>query len=330
MSCCVFAQQETNPFDIKGRTTSSNIEYDEIVQVVQDSIVQDSISFDHSTDTLATANEAISELSEIQGQSNNPFDVRKKVSTSNTLEAPVTAEPKTKTSIYIDEEDEKIIPAVPKQNKSKSKAFVFWVLLFLIVVLASVINIKRNSFSNLYRSISNENYLRLIQREENNGLSPLFLILNFIFYINGGLFIYLTFHHFGFNVGFTFFIGAVVVLFVIYFIRIISMALLAYIFPITKEAKQYNFTILLYNNFIGIILIVINLLVAFGPNFFSNLFIYLGFILVAMFYLLRVFRGLLNSISYINQNFFHFFLYLCTFEIATVFILIKVVQNWAI
>jgi hypothetical protein len=220
------------------------------------------------------------------------------------------------------------VPDVPEQKKAPTQQFVFWILLFTIIILASILNLKRNSFSNLYRSISNENYLRLIQREENNGFSALFIILNGLFYINGGLFLYLTFAHYGYNVDINFFALSSFALFLVYLLRNLGMAYLAFVFPISKEANQYNFTVILYNNFIGIVLIVLNLMIAYSPSGISTFFLYLGFIIFGLFYMLRIFRGFLNSASFISNNFFHFFLYLCTFEIATVFILIKGVQIW--
>lgn len=316
--------QQVNPFDIKSRLSASDLKdrNDPSVHKIfedSDTLAEDSVKGSSESDTLDLT--TVYNVSDsIDASSTNPFDV--------SLELEQAIRKDSAGHQTIQKANKLDVPSVPKQKKAVTQNFVFWIILFTIIILASILNLKRNSFSNLYRSISNENYLRLIQREENNGFSPLFIILNGLFYINGGLFLYLAFAHYGFSVDFNFFAIASFILFLVYLVRNVGMAYLAYVFPISKEANQYNFTVILYNNFIGIMLIVINLIIAYSPTAIATFFLYIGFIMFGLFYLLRIFRGFLNSASFISNHLFHFFLYLCTFEIATVFILVKGIQIW--
>lgn len=316
--------QQVNPFDIKSRLSVSDLKdrNDPSVHKIfedSDTLAEDSVKGSSESDTLDLT--TVYNVSDsIDASSTNPFDV--------SLELEQAIRKDSAGHQTIQKANKLDVPSVPKQKKAVTQNFVFWIILFTIIILASILNLKRNSFSNLYRSISNENYLRLIQREENNGFSPLFIILNGLFYINGGLFLYLAFAHYGFSVDFNFFAIASFILFLVYLVRNVGMAYLAYVFPISKEANQYNFTVILYNNFIGIMLIVINLIIAYSPTAIATFFLYIGFIMFGLFYLLRIFRGFLNSASFISNHLFHFFLYLCTFEIATVFILVKGIQIW--
>jgi hypothetical protein len=316
--------QQGNPFDIKSRLIPvGQPEQQEVTKVPNlissDTTLDNALLKPDQADSISET--SVNEVSDSMHFSGfNPFEI----SSGIEPEQRIKQEPEQKSFAP----DLIEVPDVPEQSKASTPLFVFWILLFTIIILASILNLKRNSFSNLYRSISNENYLRLIQREENNGYSPLFIILNGLFYINGGLFLFLAFAHFGHAVDFNFFAIISFILFLIYLLRNLGMGFLAYVFPISKEANQYNFTVILYNNFIGILLIVLNLIIAYSPSGIATFFLYLGFIMFGLFYLLRLFRGFLNSASFISNHFFHFFLYLCTFEIATVFILIKGVQIW--
>jgi hypothetical protein len=312
--------QQVNPFDIKSRIITIEQPASESIPAWDKEVNADTSSHEEK-DSISPTFVNDDQYDSLNVGASNPFNVSPSDSAGS--EKALT---ETETGQEMPEKLD--VPDVPEQEKANTRIFVFWILLFTIIILASILNLKRNSFSNLYRSISNENYLRLIQREENNGFSALFIILNGLFYINGGLFIYLAFANFGMEEDFNFFALASFALFLLYMGRSLGMAFLSYVFPISKAVNQYNFTIILYNNFIGILLIVFNLIIAYSPPGISSVFLYTGFVMVGLFYLLRIFRGFLNSASFISNHLFHFFLYLCTFEIATVFILIKGVRIW--
>lgn len=217
------------------------------------------------------------------------------------------------------------------QNKEKgSNAFLFWLILLTGFILAIVINTKRGVISSVTKAITNENVLKLNHREEKKGANGHYLLLYFSFFINAAIFGYLVLYHFNGMNGWQVFQLMFLSILGIYLIRHLFLKLIGGSFPIQKEVSLYGFTIQSFNLFIGIMLIPMNLIIAFGPEKTAIPFIYISVIILGVLYLLRSFRGILISSRNISSNFFHFFLYLCAFEILPILLLIKVIENFNI
>ena len=214
------------------------------------------------------------------------------------------------------------------QQQKGSDQFIFWVLIFSLVLLVIVINANRAQIIKLYRSVLNENMLRLIQREEGGGFSSYFALLFLLFSLNAGLFVYLSFIRSDLSSGFRFFSIAVLFVMGIYLTRHLSMYILGSVFPVHKEASTYNFTILLYNSVFGIFLLPVNALLAYSPDNLSNLLIVIGLIIFSSFYLLRFIRGFLIAMGTPNFSFLHFFIYFCTCEIAPFLIVMNLITTY--
>lgn len=211
-------------------------------------------------------------------------------------------------------------------GRDYSLNFIFWILMASLLILAAVINLKRKSFLNLYRAITNDNYLKLLQREENNGSSFFFLLLYFLFFLNAALFIYQVLINKFEIKGYKVFLFLFVALLVIYMIRLVSTFILQVTFPLEKEAKQYNFTIIMFNIIVGLLLIPVNILTAYAP--FGPKMIYVGLGIIVLFYVLRQIRGLFIAARIKGMSYFHFFIYLCTFEVTPILWVISFVKNW--
>ena len=214
-----------------------------------------------------------------------------------------------------------------KKNNSTFTNFIFWILMISLFILAIVINLKRKTFMNLYRAITNDNYLKLLQREENNGLSFFFILLYVIFFLNASLFLYQTqldsLNIYGMKPYF------MVMLFLIgiYSMRYICMSLLHIVFPLEKEAKQFNFTVIMFNIIIGLLFIPLNVIIAYTG--IPGTAIWLGYAFIVFFYLLRQLRGLFIAARTRGINYFHFFIYLCAFEVAPIIWIISIANNWS-
>ena len=208
--------------------------------------------------------------------------------------------------------------------KYSTNTFIFWLVLFTLLLLAIVINVQRNVISKIVKSITNENVLKLLKREENNGLSGHYIMLYVIFFINFTCFIYLMAKYYkGFD-GFNNWLVIYGTVTVTYLLRHISMAFIGNIFNISKDSSLYSFTIMSFNIFLGLVLIPVNLVVAFSPVEISSAALQVGIGLIIILLLIRSARGLLVGARFIGENLFQFFIYLCTFEIAPILILLKI------
>ena len=330
--------QQVNPFDII-QTKAGSASTPQIILGANDSIgyynedidVVDSTLFEESVDTLIPESTVNTE-NQLNVEEDNPFNIRSTNSIGVTPREEVKEEPEIIAAVETPDKSEsswfsKLIPRKEAvSNIDYSLNFIFWILIVSLLILAAVINLKRKSFLNLYRAITNDNYLKLLQREEQSGSSFFFLLLYFLFFLNASLFLYQTiiskFEVSGYKVFLALFGG----LLLVYAIRLISTYLLQITFPLEKEAKQFNFTIIMFNIIVGLLLIPVNILIAYAP-FGSNL-IYLGLGIILLFYVLRQIRGLFIASRTKGLSYFHFFIYLCTFEVAPIVWIISFIKNW--
>jgi len=215
-------------------------------------------------------------------------------------------------------------------DSSESNAFLFFLNLLSALLLAIVINTQKGAIKKIANAITNENVLKLIHREEKKGISGYHLLLYVSFFINAGIFVYLIAFNFYNARGWMSFLWIFLGILGIYFGRHIFLMLIGKVFPFKKDSQLYGFTIQTFNIFLGIILIPFNLIIAFGPEKTTVPLIYIGLIIIGILALLRTFRGFLIASSYIQGNLFHFLLYLCTFEILPILLLIKIVGNFEI
>ena len=86
---------------------------------------------------------------------------------------------------------------------------------------------------------------------------------------------------------------------------------------------------MVFNIFLGICLIPLNFILAFGPSDFHGIMIGFSLTLGLIIVLLRTFRGVFIVSEYLVDRIFQIFIYLCAFEIAPMLILIKSVMNLA-
>ncbi len=217
----------------------------------------------------------------------------------------------------------------PKANTS-DKNFLFGLSLTMLILIALTSTIYRNQFVRAYRSFTNENVMRMLHREKGTVAYVPYYLLYGLFILNAGIYIYLLLRHYnqlsevpnlqllGYTIG-----GVSLVI----FLKQMVLGILGAVFPISKETSMYNMTITIFGIILSIILFVSNIVIAYAPPSILTGFIYFSLILVGIIYLFRSIRGLSIGTKFLNRNKFHFFLYLCTVEIAPILILWKLIGN---
>ncbi len=217
-----------------------------------------------------------------------------------------------------------------KKSEKGSNAFLFWLNLLTGFILAIVINTQRGALTKISKAITNENVLKLNHREEKKGANGHYILLYFSFIVNAAIFAYLVLYNLYNQGGWQIFQLCFFTILLVYVVRHIFLSLVRASFPIQKEVSLYGFTIQSFNLFIGIVLIPLNLVIAFGPETIAVSLIYLTMVVIGLLIVLRSFRGLLISSRLISSNLFHFFLYLCAFEILPILLLIKAIGSFGI
>ncbi len=256
----------------------------------------------------------------------NPFNVTHipiKRSKSRIIAKKAEAEAPSQATLNPESETEVKPEAVIEKENAGTNRFIFWLLLLQLLLLTSLLGINREIIRKIYRSINNDNFAKLVSRDYNGGYNALFGILYVFFFLSLSIFAYLVLKRiYGIN-GFGSYMGILLSVIGIYLIRHIFQGISGAVFPFGKASAYYNFSIILFNSFLGVVLFPINVIVAYTSTNLSLIGIYIGLGAVLILYLLRFLRGSLHAYTYIRKYVFHFFLYLCTCEFAPVFILVK-------
>jgi len=211
-------------------------------------------------------------------------------------------------------------------GNNSSDIFIFWFVFLAAILLAVVINTKRGIITSLTKSILNENMLKYNYREQNGGVGPQYLLLYIGYFINAGTLAYLVVSKYTDMSGLRIFLYCVAAVVVAYFAKHMMLTLLGVVFPIRSETSLYGFAIESFNIFLGIVLIPLNLIIAFGPKGLASIFLYVAIAVVLLVLLARSFRGLVIGATFAQSHIFHFFLYLCAFELVPVILLVQLVQ----
>ncbi len=220
------------------------------------------------------------------------------------------------------QKDHNVVPLPPILQEKRN--LIFATFLILLIMLTLVITINRSVVDHIIRAFMNDNFLNLLYREQRGKTNVQYLFLYFFFIANFGFFIFLSLDYWFEVRPEISLLFCILIVGVIYLIRYLILDMLATTFPVEKEARQFNFTIIIFNILLGLILLPINLFLAFAPSKISIFSFYLGLFLIVFFYLIRQLRGLFISVRFLSASKFQFFTYLCTVEIAPLLVGMKV------
>ena len=216
----------------------------------------------------------------------------------------------------------------PKSDvrKVNGKEFLFYLLVFLLIVFAFLKRAFPKYFGDLFRLFFRTT-LKQRQIREQLMQTPLpSLLLNGFFVISGGLYITFLLQHYDLNPVSNFwllFLYCCLGLSAAYFVKFIGLKISGWLFNVKEVADSYIFIVFIVNKMIGILLLPFLILLAFalGNVYFMSLTV--SWCLVAC---LLTYRFILTYAAVRNQvkvNPFHFFLYLCAFEIAPLLLVYK-------
>ncbi|MEQ1744081.1 MAG: DUF4271 domain-containing protein [Saprospiraceae bacterium] len=206
-----------------------------------------------------------------------------------------------------------------------SDTAVFWYLVALLAFLSVAIAAKRTIVGKVWRGFLNDNALTIAQKESAGliGSTPYYLLYaNFL--LNAGTFMFLIARHFApkhfNNPGFLFL--CIVLAVGLILSKHVLMNMLGWLFPVATEVRRYNFLILVFNCVLGLFLVPFNFLIAFA-RIYGDFMVFWTLALAGIFYVYRALRATAIGSKFLSGNLFHFFLYLCTVEIAPAVLLVK-------
>jgi len=250
----------------------------------------------------------------------NPFDIQP-VGSPSKLDSQATDTGQGPTFI------KKIVKGVNKPEKSQN--FLFVLSMIILGFMSILVSLNRSLVVRIFRSLANENFLKLLYRNQTNTTRVALLLFYILFAMSFGLFLYQVIRKFGYLTDinqlmlYGICLGGIIV---IYGIKHIALTVIGSVFPLEKETSLFNFTVMLFNITNGLLLMPVNILIAFGPEEIVLPAIYAGGIIFVVNYILRQLRGLFIAGHYIGTYNFHFFVYLCTVEIAPIVVLLRLIK----
>jgi hypothetical protein len=121
---------------------------------------------------------------------------------------------------------------------------------------------------------------------------------------------------------------AIILIACIYFVKFIFLNIVGWIFGISNVTDTYIFIVFLINKMIGIFLLPVIALLAFPSPTLLPVTLMISYILVGGMLFYRFIISYRPVRSEIKVNRFHFFLYLCAFEIAPLLLIYKVLMTF--
>lgn len=352
MSSPVFGQQGQNPFDLKFRKADrperqiDPIKPDTSIRQISDTIVRNMVNEPIIENApVAVENENFESGNDESGNETDTLRLDSDTSTQNPFE--LTDQPPDDSSTIevvesqteeparlIEENSAEVSPNLPinpktnssvNQDHKMSGAFLALIFLAIFLLLTIIVNINRGLINKLYRALLNENFSALLYRErKHSAFNYLYSLAYVIFFVNVGLFFYLIQFTGRFDLSSSNSLWFYILIpFGIYMTRHTVMYILAHVFPVSKEVNQFNFNIIVFNIMAGLILIPVNLFLAYGPEALYLPIFYVTIAVMGGLYLFRQLRGVLISTSLVSNNVFLFFIYLCTVEILPFVVLLK-------
>jgi hypothetical protein len=208
----------------------------------------------------------------------------------------------------------------------QGKELQFYVLIGLLLIYAMMRRAFPKYFNDLF-TLFFRTTIKQRQIGEQLMQTPLpSLLLNVFFVVSGGLYIGFLLQHAKLNPVDNFWLMSAYCLLglsIIYFVKFLGLKLSGWLFNMKEAADAYIFIVFIINKMIGILLLPFLVLLAFTEGNTYSASLTISWIVIAG---LLAYRFVLTYAAVRNQvkvNPFHFFLYLCAFEIAPLLLIYR-------
>lgn len=226
--------------------------------------------------------------------------------------------------------DSPLIFRIKQRFSLPDKDLLFYGIFGLLFLFAFIHNIYPQYFPKLFSQF-NQSSLRMLQNREQllqNSLASLLMNIGFIlsFSLMATL---LIFNRHLLALSFWQGYGYICLFFTaLYLGKYLFLLLAGYTFNSMELVQTYVFVIFMINKVLGILLVPFILILAFAKPHFYDIAIIGGAVLSVLLILYRYLFSLTTVRNKLHISSFHFFLYLCAFEIVPILILYKLVVQY--
>jgi hypothetical protein len=206
-----------------------------------------------------------------------------------------------------------------------------WFTIALLILLALFTSFRFfyfRIFKQLLNAFFNVTVTNQIVRDESVLLQRASLILSVISYMLAGMFLYQISIHYNWQAtylqkGLLRFGLMAVAIAMAYSLKMIFLRFLSGVFGQERPVALYIFNIFLMLMMMGLVLLPVNILLAFSPSFMREGIILGAIILLGIMFTYRLLRAIGIWVGIPGFSFLYLFLYLCAFEIAPLLIIYK-------
>ncbi|MFI5132904.1 MAG: DUF4271 domain-containing protein [Chitinophagales bacterium] len=212
------------------------------------------------------------------------------------------------------------------RKEFKGKELLFYMLIFLLLFFAFLKKIFPKYFNDLFRLFFRTTLKQRQIREQLMQTPQPSLLFNCFFILTAALYVDFLLQHFDLRPVNNFWLLFLYCGFgfcSIYLVRFLGLKLSGWIFNMQEVTDAYIFIVFIVNKMIGIFLLPFLIVLAFSDGYIYSIFLTISWCGVGA---LLIYRFILSYSAVRNQikvNPFHFFLYLCAFEIAPLLLIYK-------
>jgi hypothetical protein len=222
---------------------------------------------------------------------------------------------------------------IEQERKTKNDAWVFYILVLLLIVLTTLKLAFSNDFNDLTRAVVSSNIASQIVRSSREDISLSSFLMNGIFVVAVSVYTrFILLHFYPYSVlQNNYSIVALIFLFTFFFVA--KYALLRFIgniFDITSYVDEYLFNLSAIVRTIGISMIPILFLLYASPE---KYFVFIFITSLIVFFTgaaMIIIRGLSTSYKLMYSSVYHFLIYICVGEILPIFLFFKLLTKTAI
>jgi Domain of unknown function (DUF4271) len=222
-------------------------------------------------------------------------------------------------------------PTVPQKHEGsirevKGKEMLFYLLVLLFIAFAVLRRAFPKYFNDLFRLFFRTTIKQRQIREQLMQTPLPSLMLNGFYMLSAGLYIAFLMQHFGLDpVGnfWLMFLYCALGLSTAYFIKYAGLKICGWLFNLEEAADSYIFIVFIINKMIGVLLLPFLLVLAFSLGDVYSTGLTLSWCMVGAMLGYRIILTYGAIRNQVKVNPFHFFLYLCAFEIAPLLLVYK-------
>jgi len=229
-----------------------------------------------------------------------------------------------KETVWLQKEAEKGLGE--KEKMDVSHDWLLGVFLLSFIILAWIRLFYNKFLSPTVVALINQQVSYNLFRDRSSVSSRVALGLNVIFYLNTGLYLYLTLTYLKIEIGrlggFRAYVILTALIIALYAVKSIVLYLLGAISLTQKTFAEYTHTVFLFNRNLGLALFPVVLGMVYISDTVLPLFLYSGMVLILLAYMLRLYRGFQIFIRE-GVSILYWILYLCALEFLPILLFLK-------